>query len=241
LTDGNQNIQSSTIYDAWGNILQSSGTITNPYLYVGELGYYGDGDAGMYLLTQRWYNPTIGRFVVRDPLKEEENLFNYGLANPLTFIDPTGLYSQTLPPGWIGCHGLCNSVGAVAIIGGIVGDFDFVCQRRPARSCARPSILLFTLHGKFSCRCWGVYLSLNMIQLCASVAENLSQLTGEYSDTSITIVISVDFQTCDNKGGGVCWGLGPGEGMARCRCKITLSGEGSAIIIHPKPLHTRSL
>jgi len=65
LTEANQNIQSSTIYDAWGNILQSSGTITNPYLYVGELGYYGDGDAGMYLLTQRWYNPLIARFVVR--------------------------------------------------------------------------------------------------------------------------------------------------------------------------------
>ncbi|MBC7327958.1 hypothetical protein H5T87_07575, partial [bacterium] len=39
LSDANQNIQSSYKYDAWGNILQSSGTITNPYLYVGELGY----------------------------------------------------------------------------------------------------------------------------------------------------------------------------------------------------------
>ena len=69
LTDANQNIQNTTKYDAWGNILQSSGTITNPYLYVGELGYYGDGDAGMYLLTQRWYNPLIGRFVVRTSLQ----------------------------------------------------------------------------------------------------------------------------------------------------------------------------
>jgi|GEM_PF-4867087 len=92
LTDANQNIQSSTIYDAWGNILQANGTITNPYLYVGELGYYGDGDAGMYLLTQRWYNPVIGRFVVRDPSGPRDVVrYTYGLNNPLTMTDPSGL------------------------------------------------------------------------------------------------------------------------------------------------------
>jgi RHS repeat-associated protein len=103
LTDANQNIQSSTIYDAWGNILQSSGTITNPYLYVGELGYYGDGDAGMYLLTQRWYNPTIGRFVVKDILFRRgsalvnpamASLFCYAENKPSLFVDPQGLFSR---------------------------------------------------------------------------------------------------------------------------------------------------
>jgi len=68
LTDANQNVQASYIYDAWGNVLQTNGTIVNPYLYVGELSYYADGDAGMYLLTQRWYNPVVGRFVARAPL-----------------------------------------------------------------------------------------------------------------------------------------------------------------------------
>jgi RHS repeat-associated protein len=92
LTDANQNIQSSTIYDAWGNILQSSGTITNPYLYVGELGYYGDGDAGMYLLTQRWYNPVVGRFVVRDENQRHRTLYPYlyTIDNPINYIDPLG-------------------------------------------------------------------------------------------------------------------------------------------------------
>ncbi|MBC7329426.1 RHS repeat-associated core domain-containing protein [bacterium] len=89
LTDANQNIQSTTIYDAWGNILQASGAITNPYLYVGELGYYGDGDAGMYLLTQRWYNPAIGRFVVRDPLNELAH-YPYVAGNPFNRRDPEG-------------------------------------------------------------------------------------------------------------------------------------------------------
>jgi RHS repeat-associated protein len=106
LTDANQNIQNTTKYDAWGNILQSSGTITNPYLYVGELGYYSDGDAGMYLLTQRWYNPLIGRFVVRDPLsRREENFSTEGvylyvrnLSTGLT--DPLGLISSDFCRKW---------------------------------------------------------------------------------------------------------------------------------------------
>jgi RHS repeat-associated protein len=101
LTDANQNIQNTTKYDAWGNILQASGTITNPYLYVGELGYYGDGDAGMYLLTQRWYNPLIGRFVVRDPLRSKKNfsstylnLYWYADCNPINGRDPLGLFTS---------------------------------------------------------------------------------------------------------------------------------------------------
>jgi len=91
LTDVNQNVQASYIYDAWGNILQSSGTVTNPYLYVGELGYYADGDSGMYLLTQRWYNPVVGRFVARDPLRKKFNRYMYGHNNPAILTDPSGL------------------------------------------------------------------------------------------------------------------------------------------------------
>jgi len=100
LTDANQNIQNTTKYDAWGNILQSSGTITNPYLYVGELGYYGDGDAGMYLLTQRWYNPLVGRFVVWDPIgrgvqRKSLGVYLYTSNNPVNAVDPKGLFCWT--------------------------------------------------------------------------------------------------------------------------------------------------
>jgi len=98
LTDANQNSQASYSYDAWGNILQTNGTIINPYLYVGELGYYADGDSGMYLLTQRWYNPLVGRFVARDPAKESY-LYNYGGNNPIIFIDPGGEKVQVIGCG----------------------------------------------------------------------------------------------------------------------------------------------
>jgi len=114
-TDVNQNTQASYIYDAWGNILQSSGTITNPYLYVGELGYYADGDTGMYLLTQRWYNPVVGRFVARDPWKEGNNLFVYARDNPAYFVDQEGTFCWHIPGDCVGttCHGdfTCPSAG----------------------------------------------------------------------------------------------------------------------------------
>ncbi|MGB9607900.1 MAG: RHS repeat domain-containing protein, partial [bacterium] len=118
LSDTNQNIQNTTIYDAWGNVLQSSGTVPNPYLYVGELSYYADSDAGMYLLTQRWYNPVIGRFVVRDPLSKSLGVklqmsYIYAHANPVNFVDPSGLRGfwdwcwkrgcRTLPDGRVKC------------------------------------------------------------------------------------------------------------------------------------------
>ncbi|MBC7329735.1 RHS repeat-associated core domain-containing protein [bacterium] len=115
LTDANKNVQSTTIYDAWGNILQSSGTLTNPYLYVGELVYYGDGDAGMYLLTQRWYSQTEGRFAVKDPWEQGVNLYVYARSNPLSYIDPEGTFCWHLLGDCIGtsCHGnpICPPAG----------------------------------------------------------------------------------------------------------------------------------
>jgi RHS repeat-associated protein len=122
LTDANQNIQNTTKYDAWGNILQSSGTITNPYLYVGELGYYGDGDAGMYLLTQRWYNPVVGRFVVRDlinfgKLNASEG-YRYVANNPPSSVDPYGLVPIPIPRFY---YNLLKLGGAVACLGCFIG------------------------------------------------------------------------------------------------------------------------
>jgi len=57
----------------------------------------------MYLLTQRWYNPMIGRFVVRDPLSKAASakrinriseplaMYIYGADNPTYSVDPEGL------------------------------------------------------------------------------------------------------------------------------------------------------
>jgi RHS repeat-associated protein len=58
-------------FDAFGNLLSKTGSTPNSYLYRGE---FFDSDLGMYYLRARYYNPTTGRFLSRDP---EDGYINY--------------------------------------------------------------------------------------------------------------------------------------------------------------------
>jgi YD repeat-containing protein len=49
-------------YEAFGNLLASTGTTPNPYRYVGSLGYYQTGSSLQHL-GARYYMPEIGRFL----------------------------------------------------------------------------------------------------------------------------------------------------------------------------------
>ncbi|MBC7329739.1 hypothetical protein H5T88_05190 [bacterium] len=203
LTDANQNIQSSTIYDAWGNILQATGTITNPYLYVGELGYYGD--AGMYLLTQRWYNLTIGRFVVRDQSKEGVNYYLYAFNNSLIFVDPTGYTTKSYPDvGVIGWTGVCDSYSFVVGIGGIKGHLDLSCVWRSSK-CPHKG-LRFWVSAKYSCFCIGGNVGVDS-HSCDCLAKSLAGLFGENVQWNINAlkIIQVIFSYNEE---GVCIGEG---------------------------------
>ncbi|MBC7327953.1 hypothetical protein H5T87_07545 [bacterium] len=93
-------------YDTVDNIFQSSGSVPNLYLYVGELGYYGD--SGMYLLTQRWYSSVVGRFVVRDLyFYGDQCLYTYSANCPTVFVDPNGMFYGP----WV-CLGCAASLGS---------------------------------------------------------------------------------------------------------------------------------
>jgi RHS repeat-associated protein len=60
----------SYTYDAWGNVIASTGTASgigavNPLLYRG---YYYDAELGMYYLQSRYYDPAVKRFVNADSM-----------------------------------------------------------------------------------------------------------------------------------------------------------------------------
>ena len=57
------------IYDAWGKLISTTGTLAttlgadNPFRYRG---YYYDTETGLYYLTTRYYDPEVCRFISAD-------------------------------------------------------------------------------------------------------------------------------------------------------------------------------
>ena len=85
------NVTDTYQYEAFGNVLSSTGTTPNPYQYVGSLGYYKSGDPHLLLLGARYYMPEVGRFLNGDPITRSANRYTYADPNPLLSADPSGL------------------------------------------------------------------------------------------------------------------------------------------------------
>ena len=86
-------------YDAWGNILTTTGSMAstlgvhNPLRYRG---YVYDTELGLYYLQSRYYNPEMGRFINADAYTSTgqgilgNNMFAYCNNNPVVYCDPNG-------------------------------------------------------------------------------------------------------------------------------------------------------
>lgn len=104
-------------YDAWGNILSTTGSMADSLGYTNPLryrGYFYDTETGLYYVSSRYYNPGIGRFINTDDVDllgingdfASLNLFAYCGNNPVSREDTNG-------ECWI-------SVGIMAV-GGLIG------------------------------------------------------------------------------------------------------------------------
>ena len=60
----------------------------NPFRYSGE---YYDEETGFIYLRARYYDPTIGRFISEDPIRDGLNWYAYCNNNPVMYVDPSGL------------------------------------------------------------------------------------------------------------------------------------------------------
>jgi RHS repeat-associated protein len=87
---GDPGIQSAREYDAFGAATASSGTWQGPFGYAGQFGYQTEA-LGLHLLGHRYYDPTLGRFLSRDPIGDGSNWYAYCDNNPAGMADPTGL------------------------------------------------------------------------------------------------------------------------------------------------------
>ena len=77
-------------FDAWGNTTQSAGAAIPQYGYTGR-----EPDAtGLIYYRARYYDPTVGRFISRDPagMPNGVNRFAYVGNDPINNTDPSGLF-----------------------------------------------------------------------------------------------------------------------------------------------------
>ena len=122
LVNGEGKEVASYYYDAFGEIVESSGEADNPIRYAG---YQYDEATGLYYLNARMYDPTVARFLqedtytgdVKDPLSL--NLYTYCHNNPLIYDDLTGHsikdiwnnVKDTAKAGWKSLTGAVKSFG----------------------------------------------------------------------------------------------------------------------------------
>jgi RHS repeat-associated protein len=93
LTDPVGAIGNTYMYDAFGNVVNSTGTTVNNYQYAGE---QWDPNLGFYYLRARYYKPDSGRFWTLDTFEGRQDdpqslhKYIYCSADPVNKVDPSG-------------------------------------------------------------------------------------------------------------------------------------------------------
>ncbi|MEA3467526.1 MAG: RHS repeat-associated core domain-containing protein [Thermodesulfobacteriota bacterium] len=90
LNNNNEGIVNTYEYDAFGNVVGGTESVTNPYGFTGRL---LDNESGLMYYRTRYYDASIGRFISADPIGfiGGINFYAYVLNNPVNIIDPVGL------------------------------------------------------------------------------------------------------------------------------------------------------
>ena len=119
LTDEDENVTDTYEYSAFGEEIARTGTTENPFGYKGALGYYANSETNEIYVRARTYEPTIGRWLSRDPDRfSGDQCYAYVNNQPVSWHDPSGLV--TIRPR-----------GAVmALCGGYLVNMGFLHSRK---------------------------------------------------------------------------------------------------------------
>jgi len=95
LTGSGGAVVQSYTYDAYGNILSSTGSVSNPFRFAGQ---YTDTESSLVYLRNRYYDSASGQFISRDPIvAQTRQAYQYAVDSPLTYRDLTGLWAVNDP------------------------------------------------------------------------------------------------------------------------------------------------
>ena len=115
-------------YDAWGNIVSSSGRLAeiNPLRYRG---YYYDNETGFYYLQSRYYDPANRRFINADVYASTgqgfvgTNMFAYCVNNPVFLTDKDGNFAIAIGIG-AAVEAICGGVAAAGLGIVLLGELE---------------------------------------------------------------------------------------------------------------------
>jgi RHS repeat-associated protein len=91
LTNVSGTTAATYVYDSFGSLSASTGSVTNPFRYTSR---EFDAEIGLSFYRARYYGSSIGRFANEDPLGlagDGTNFYIYVNNSPIVFIDPSGL------------------------------------------------------------------------------------------------------------------------------------------------------
>jgi RHS repeat-associated protein len=110
---------------------------SGPYRYAGQAGAYQDAETGLVLMGYRYYDPSTGRFLTKDPIGFAVRINQYAYAgnDPVNFMDPYGLSPWSDAADWYmgGMGGFSDFVdrymmgGTAAGFGDAWGNYDVGC------------------------------------------------------------------------------------------------------------------
>lgn len=193
LTDNSGTAIGTATFSAYGNRTSVTGTSTTPLGYAGQ---YTDVETGLQYLRARYYDPSTGVFVSRDPLASTtREVYEYTAGSPLNGTDPSGLCG---PFGNEGCPGgslisddVSDAIGAGAHLAGDAVDLagrcalDFVTCADNVKIAISPVISL----GMTATTAWGAYTACN-IGGAAGCATALPLFFATYAGSAGTYMLA---------------------------------------------------
>ena len=130
LTDLSGSVSDTSTYDAFGNLIEQTGSSSNSYLYAGE---QFDADLGFYYNRARYLNVETGRFISKDSYEGYQydpkslHKYLYGENNPVNRTDPSGYFSIAETSITVSVNNILSSMSnilAVAAVASVACSLD---------------------------------------------------------------------------------------------------------------------
>ena len=119
LTDSAGAVRGTFSYDAYGNLIGSTGSYSTPLSWTGQ---YRDAESGLEYLQTRYYDPATAQFLARDGMVTMTRTpYQYVADNPLNATDPSGAC------GLWGSD-TCLGDAASAVVSTVSNNWSFVAQ-----------------------------------------------------------------------------------------------------------------